>query len=101
VNLRLLSLAETDLMDGFHFYECNAPNVGSYFLESLFSDIESLRLYAGYHRKSAGFYRALSRRFPYVIYYRLTTTEIQVWRVLDGRRDPAWIKRQLKKHRKS
>jgi hypothetical protein len=44
VNLRILSLAEEDLLTGFHFYERLAPGVGSYFIESLSSDIESLRL---------------------------------------------------------
>jgi hypothetical protein len=33
------------------------------------SDIESLVIFAGIHRKEFGFYRMLSKRFPYAIYY--------------------------------
>jgi hypothetical protein len=49
VTLRVLSLAEGDLLDGFRFYERQSSGVGWYFLETLNSDIESLRLYAGMH----------------------------------------------------
>ena len=42
--VRTLSLAEADLYDGFLFYERKELGVGSYFFESLSSDIESLRL---------------------------------------------------------
>ncbi len=97
MRLRILSLAETDLLDGFRFYERQAAGIGWYFLESLTSDIESLRLYAGVHRRVFGFHRLLSGRFPYAIYYDLTSEEIRVWRVLDCRRNPRWITAQLKK----
>lgn len=42
----ILPLARDDLADGFQFYENQDAGLGSYFLESLFSDIDSLRLYA-------------------------------------------------------
>ena len=51
MTIRILSLAEADLLNGFRFYERQSSGVGLYFLESLTSDIESLRLYAGIHRK--------------------------------------------------
>ena len=40
---------ESDLIDGFHFYETQQADLGSYFLDSLFSDIDSLLVYAGVH----------------------------------------------------
>jgi hypothetical protein len=61
VTLRILSLAEADLLDGFRFYERQGSGVGWYFLESVNSDIESLRLYAGVHRKIFGHHRMLSK----------------------------------------
>lgn len=61
----VLPSARNDLEGGFGFYEAQEVGLGSYFLESLFSDIESLRLYAGIHRKAFGFYRLLVGRFPY------------------------------------
>jgi hypothetical protein len=63
VTLRILSLAEADLLTGFQFYERQGRGVGWYFLESLSSDIESLRLYAGLHRRVFGYHRMLSKRF--------------------------------------
>jgi hypothetical protein len=64
VRLRILSLAEADLLDGFRFYEWQSSGIGSYFLETLYSDIESLRLHAGIHRRVFGYHRMLSKRFP-------------------------------------
>ena len=95
MNLRILDLAETDLLRGFRFYERKSRGVGWYFLDSLYAEIESLRLYAGIHRKYLGYFRMLSRRFPYATYYRFLGEEVQVWRVLDCRRNPRWIRRQL------
>jgi plasmid stabilization system protein ParE len=92
MKLRILDLAEADLLSGFQFYEANSAGVGWYFLETLSGEIESLRLYAGVHRRVLGFFRMLSRRFPYAIYYRIQGDEIEVWRVLDCRRDPQWIR---------
>ena len=100
MTLRILSLAEADLLDGFRFYEQQGSGVGSYFLDSLSSDIESLRLYAGTHRQVFGYHRMLSKRFPFAIYYDLHKDEIRIWRVLDCRRDPRWLKLQLTRSRK-
>lgn len=96
MTLRILSLAEADLLKGFQFYERQRRGVGWYFLETLSSDIESLRLYAGTHRRVFGYHRMLSKRFPFAIYYELRDKEIRVWRVLDCRRDPRWIKLGLR-----
>ena len=101
MTLRILSLAEADLLNGFRFYERQSSGVGLYFLESLTSDIESLRLYAGIHRKVFGYHRTLSKRFPFAAYYDLHEDEIRVWRVLDCRRDPYWIKVRLRQARRT
>ena len=34
-------------------------------------------------------------KFSYSIYYRIEDDVVKVWRVLDNRRDPEWIERQL------
>jgi hypothetical protein len=85
------------LMAGYNFYEASGKEVGDYFLDSLMSDIDSLALYAGIHRKSIGFHVALSRRFPFAIYYKIENKVVRVRRVLDCRRDPDWIVKALKK----
>ncbi|SAI73147.1 Uncharacterised protein [Bordetella ansorpii] len=96
MKLRILSLAIEDLDRGRQFYERQQEGLGDYFLDSLFSDIDALLLYAGIHLKVFGYFRALSDRFPYAIYYRLQDDEIQVWRVLDCRQDPGRTARSLR-----
>ena len=71
MNLRILDLAEADLLSGFQFYERRSQGVGWYFLDTFSGKIESLHPYSGSHRKVLGFFRMLSRRFPYAIYYRI------------------------------
>lgn len=69
--------------------------LGSYFLESLFFDIDSLRLYAGIHRNVFGFHRLLSKRFPYAIYYAVEMKGSRVRAVLDCRCDPGAAARAI------
>jgi len=71
--------------------------VGEYFFDSLISDLESLKFYAGIHSKKFDFYRALSKRFPFAIYYDIKKNVVMVVAILDMRRDPAWIRDKLKK----
>jgi hypothetical protein len=49
VRIEILESAREDLSSGRDFYERQQPGLGQYFLDSLFSDIESLRLFAGAH----------------------------------------------------
>jgi plasmid stabilization system protein ParE len=88
--------AQKPIYGGFRFYQRKSRGVGWYFFETLSAEIESLHLYAGVHRKYLGYFRMLSRRFPYAIYYRVVDDEVQVWRVQDCRRDPGWIRRQIR-----
>jgi hypothetical protein len=44
MKIRILASASRDLMDGYRFYEMQSAGVGAYFLDSLFSDIDSLIL---------------------------------------------------------
>jgi len=84
------------LVDGYHFYEDQREGLGDYFLDTLYSDIESLRISAGVHALCFGrFRRLLSKRFPFAVYYRLEIGQIQVFAVLDCRRDPTWIRRHV------
>ena len=64
----------------------------------LFSDIDSLMLYAGIHRQVLGFHRMLSRRFPWAVYYRFDAAgAVVVYRVLDCRQDPGKTRAALRK----
>ena len=96
MNVRILRAAEQDLRDGYSFYERQRFGLGTYFLDSLFSDIDSLQLYAGIHGIHFGcYYRMLSKRFPFAIYYRIDNEVAEVYAILDCRRSPAWIRKRL------
>lgn len=96
MNIQILDQAEQDLIEGFHFYEDQAPGLGTYFLTNLYADIESLRVYGGIHPKSyKGYHRLLSKRFPFAVYYTVREDTALVRAVMDCRRDPAWIRRRL------
>lgn len=87
MNIRILELAIVDLEKGRDFYQSQQLGLGDYFLDSIFADVESLLLYAGTNQQFFGFYRLLAKRFPFAIYYQITT-EIQIWRILDCRARP-------------
>ena len=95
MKVRLLRPALDDLAFGRQFYNQQEEGIGAYFLDSLFSDIDSLVLYAGIHHAQFGYYRMLARRFPYAVYYRIIEGEAVVFRVLDCRRNPRWIRKAL------
>jgi hypothetical protein len=56
MRIEILSEAEDDLVAGAKFYERRRAGLADYFLNSLYSDIDSLLLYAGIHRLIVGFH---------------------------------------------
>lgn len=96
MQIRLTRSAEEDLLRGMEFYEAQQNSLGTYFLDSLYADIDSLILYAGIHAKPMGrFHRALSKRFPFAIYYEVTNDVIAVVAILDCRQNPETIRDRL------
>ncbi len=94
--IRILESAKCDLEEGFHFYEYQKEGLGYYFIETLMSDIESLNISACIHSIHFGrYYRLLSKRFPFAVYYVVEENEIRIYAVIDCRRDPAWIRKRL------
>jgi hypothetical protein len=65
VKVRILPSALEDLDRGRRFYFRQGKNVGDYFLDALFSDIDALEWYAGVHMQTFGYFRMLARRFLY------------------------------------
>ena len=96
MRIEILDETQEDLIEGFHFYEDREIGLGSYFLDCLFSDIDSLVLFAGIHQIVYGYHRCLSKRFPFAIYYDVERELIRVHAVLDCRRNPSWIRKRLK-----
>ena len=97
MRIEILDEAQQDLIQGFRFYKKLDAGVGSYFLDCLFSDIDSLRQSAGIHPTVHGYHRSLSRRFPFAIYYDVAGMRIRVHAVLDCRKHPAWTRKRLKR----
>ncbi len=88
--------AKQDLYDGVEFYNQQDKGLGLYFLESIYSDIDSLRLFPKkYSVHFDGFYRMLTKRFPYAIYYTINNEQIEIFAVIDTRRNPNWIAKFL------
>ncbi len=96
MKIEILDEAQDDLLQGFYFYESREPGLRSYFIDSLFSDIDSLFIYAGIHQVLYAYHRCLSKRFPFAIYYSVEKQLVRVHAVLDCRRNPSWIRKRLK-----
>ena len=96
MKIKISESAYRDLDNGFSFYELQEKGLGTYFQDSLFADIDSLKLYAGIHSIHLDKYRLLSKRFPYSIYYIIKNNTAIISAILDCRRNPKWIKHKLK-----
>ncbi len=93
---KILKSATEDLVDGYYFYEKQKKGLGNYFLNELFSDIDSLKITASIHQIYYNkYHRLLSKKFPFAIYYRVQSDTALIYAVLDCRRDPAWIRNKL------
>ena len=64
MKLQVLVEATGDLADGYRFYERQAAGLGEYFLDSLWSEIQSLRLCCGVHTLYQGLLSALGKKIP-------------------------------------
>lgn len=96
MRIDILESARDDLRLGHVFYEQQRQGLGNYFLDSLFSDIESLLITAGVHPISFDrYHRMLSKRFPFAVYYRKEGEAVRIYAVLDCRRDPDQIADRL------
>lgn len=93
----LMAAAAEDLEAARDFYNEREFGVGEYCVDSLLTDIESLSLYHGVHRLQFGCHRMLATRFPFGIYYLDSEEQTQVVAVLDLRRKPSWVRKQVRK----
>ena len=93
--IEISSDALIDLEEGFDFYQRQSQGLGVYFISCLTSDIEALNYFGGIHQVVNGYHRALSKRFPFSIYYDIKSETLTVVAVLDARQDPLWIRQRL------
>jgi hypothetical protein len=97
MNIRVLRSARRTIADGIRFYERQEAGLGAYFLSSIMSDLRSLKVFGGVHQIYEGtpFHRMVCKRFPFSVYYLKENDEIQIYAVLDDRRDPARVQNSL------
>jgi toxin ParE1/3/4 len=81
--------SQADLRETREWYEHQQPGLGDAFLDRVDDTIVRIqkmpRMYATVFRDVR---RVKIRRFPYLIYYRLQQSRIEVIAVLHGSRDP-------------
>ena len=96
MNIRILASARDTLIEGAQFNESQKDGLGEYFVDTLLSDIDSLFFLAGIHPVFyQRFFRMLSRRFPYAVFYKINSETVDVYAVLDCRQDPGSIQKRL------
>ena len=52
MNVKISGAASQDLLDGFYFYERQDSGLGAFFLDALFSDVDSLLCGSGLQEES-------------------------------------------------
>ena len=95
MNVLIQPSALADLAEAFDFYERQEIGLGDYFIERLYTEIDSLSVNAGIHGKRFGYFRLLSKRFPFAVYYHLESGNVYVRAVLDLRKDPEQLEKKL------
>ena len=87
--VRLRPEAELDLADAALWYEEQQPQLGHNFLDQVLSLLSTIAetplIYPLVHRNTR---RAVTRRFPFGVYYRVETTAVVVVAVMHGSRNP-------------
>lgn len=91
IKIRLLPEAERDVEAGADFYESQSVSLGTYVNDCISTVIDSLRAYGGIHEQYRGYFRSLSKRFPYTIDYKLNGEWLDGYAILDARQDPSRI----------
>ena len=95
MRIEILGSGHRDIVLGARFYDQQQQGLGRYFADYIYSELESLVVYAGIHVQYAGYYKMILKRFPYSVYYKNENGCVKVWRILDNRRNPSWIDDQL------
>ena len=93
--VKISSDAESDIANGYLYYERQAPGLGDYFRDCVLADIDSLAFFAGIHEVAFQYHRMLVKRFPFAVYYQQEEVGVTVVAVLDARRDPSWTRNRL------
>jgi len=90
------SAVEADVQAAFDWYEGEEPGLGFEFLAELRAAYELIVDHpVGYQDIRSGVRRALTRRFPYAVYFSVEGETIVIVAVLSTARDPAVWQRRI------
>ncbi|MGE0555222.1 MAG: type II toxin-antitoxin system RelE/ParE family toxin [Gemmatimonadales bacterium] len=90
-DLRVPSPRHSELIDAAQFYEAQAVELGSRFLDEVERVVGLLRVHPELGRLVADDIRLFpTRRFPYSLVYQVRGTELQVLAVAHHRRQPSY-----------
>jgi plasmid stabilization system protein ParE len=95
-NVVVLAKAADDLDKAREFYDDQQPGLGEYCVTSVFASLDSLAAFSGIHSRRFGYHRMIATPFRLGIYYREDGRDAVVVAILDLRRDPKWIRKQLR-----
>lgn len=95
--VRLTDGAIQDIDKAVNFYDQIEFGLGGYFFDSIIADIEALKFFAGLHQQRFGHYASPAKRFPFIIYYNIGDTFVDVLAILDTRENPSNADRRLKR----
>lgn len=97
MNVEVRNEAHWDIADGVAFYDKQNYRAVDYFYQRIFEDIDSLSESAGIHETHFGYHRKIASHHPFLIYYRIVASGVEVVAVLDGRSRPEdidlWLQR--------
>ncbi len=87
---------EADVEAAFNWYEREEPSLGFEFLDELRAAYQRIHDHPfGYQDLRSGIRRALTRRFPYAIYFSIEGSVIVIVAVLSTARDPEEWQRRI------
>jgi plasmid stabilization system protein ParE len=94
--LRLTPEAELDVEGAYRWYQAQEPGLAADFLGAVDTCIALIRRHPeAYQLVDRSMRRALLRRFPYAVFYEVGSSEIVVYAVFHGARNPrAWKRRR-------
>lgn len=88
--VRLRDEAESDLADAAAWYEPQRVGLGHDFLDEVVSILDSIGAHPySFPEVHRGIHRAIIRRFPFSVFYRVIGTEVLVLAIMHSTRDPA------------
>lgn len=91
----ILEEAYFEIEKAFDFYELQERGAGTYFSNLILEDIERLSNTNGIHPEYFGYFRKLSSKFPFAVYYKNQEKLVEVHAILDLRKNPTWIRDEL------